>query len=408
MLPKRPNLLTKHNFSSSMSNTMPQPAYEYVFFADDRSSIPTSTMHIADQIAKTNRVFWVNIYTRLPRFSEFTKAFRILTQRSARPAVNQQDAGSTIISSTPVQFPWFISPARKFNGYFAGRFFQNLIKQYNIQNPILVAHFPCVVDAFRSIRKSVPQAAQIYYCADDFVEYPGFNSRHWNTMEQEFFAEIDGAAFTSRDLQQNKKRPESLPDLYLPHGVDYEHFSGEKTELTPIAALEKLKKPIIGYYATMNTWADLPAIAYLAKRFPQCSFVVMGKALIPLTPIENIDNIHIFGQIPYSELPLYARYFDVGLIPYIQNAYIKAVQPLKLFEYYAAGLPVIATYLQNIEDIPGPLYLTRTHEDYGNHLDEILRSDLSVLRQQAQEVAKQNSWAARAENFMQFVERCKK
>ena len=387
---------------------MSQSTRDYIFFADDRTTIPTSTMHIADQITKSNRVFWVNTYTRMPKVSEFTKAFRILTRRGARPAENQQDTGSPIISSTPIQFPWFGQPARKFNGYCAGRFFQKLVEQHNIQNPVLVTNFPCAVDAFRAIRKLAPQTTQIYCCVDDYTEYPGLNSKHWAEMENELLATVDGVTFTSRDLQQNKKRPESLPDLYLPHGVDYEHFAGEKTEVRPIEALEKLKKPIIGYYATMNTWADLPAIAYLAKRFPQCSFVVMGKALIPLTPIENIDNIHIFGQIPYSELPLYARYFDVGLIPYVQNVYIKAVQPLKLFEYYAAGLPVIATYLQNIEDIPGPLYLAHTHEDYGNHLNEILRSDLSELRRQAQEVAKQNSWVARAESFMQFVESCKR
>ena len=390
-----------------MSEAMSKSVHDYIFFADDRSSIPTSTMHIADQIAKTNRVFWVNIYTRLPKLSELTKAFRILTRRGAKPAVNQQGVGTAIISATPIQFPWFGSPARKFNAYFAGRFFRQLVKQYDIQNPVLVTNFPCVVDAFRSIRLFAPQAPQVYYCVDDYVEYPGFNPQHWKAMEQEMFANVDGAIFTSRDLQQKKTRRETLPDLYLPHGVDYEHFACEKTEKKPIEVLEKLKKPIIGYYATINTWADLPAIAYLAKRFPQCSFVVIGRPMIPLTPLEGLENVLIFGQTSYAELPQYARYFDVGLIPYVQNIYIQAVRPLKLMEYYAAGLPVIATRLANIEDIPGPLYLADTHEEFGNHLDEILRSDLPELRRQAQEVARQNSWSARAESFAQFVERCR-
>ena len=90
-----------------ITRTMSTPPHDYIFFADDRSSIPTSTMHIADQIAKSNRVFWVNIYTRLPKLSEFKKALRILTRRGARAAVNQQDTGSTILSATPIQFPWF-------------------------------------------------------------------------------------------------------------------------------------------------------------------------------------------------------------------------------------------------------------------------------------------------------------
>jgi len=387
---------------------MSTPAHDYIFFADDRSSIPTSTMHIADQIAKTNRVFWVNIYTRFPKFSvgEFKKTFRILTRRGAKPAVNQQDTGSTIISATPIQFPWFGIPARKFNGYFAGRFFQKLVKQYDIQRPVLATNFPCVIDAFRTIRKLAPSAPQIYYCFDDFIEYPGFNPLHWQAMEQDFFATVDGVIFTSRDLLENKKRCETLPSLYLPHGVDYEHFACEKTKKTPIETLEKIKKPLVGFFGTIDTWVDISAIAYLAKRFPQCSFVVIGRSVVPLTVLEGLDNVHCLGQIPYSELPQYARYFDVGLIPFVMNDLTKAVNPLKLMEYYAIGLPVISTRLPDIGDAPGPLYFADTHEEFGNRLDEILRSDLSELRRQAQEVARQNSWSVRAENFVQFVEQC--
>jgi len=389
---------------------MPQPAHDTIFFSDDRSSIPTSTMHIADQIAAgtiagANRVFWVNIYTRLPKLSEFKKAFRILTQRGTQPAVNQQDTGSTIISSTPIQIPWFGIPARKFNGYFASRLFQKLVKQYDIHHPILVTNFPCAVDAFHSIRQFAPHVPQIYYCVDDYTEYPGLHSQHWKTMEQELFSIVDGAAFTSRDLMQNKQRRKTLPSLYLPHGVDYAHFACENAERVPIAALEKIKKPIVGFFGTMDTWVDISAIAYLAKRFPQCSFVVIGRSVVPPTVLAGLENVHSLGQIPYSELPQYARYFDVGLIPFVMNDLTKAVNPLKLMEYYAIGIPVISTRLPDIVDVPGPLYFADTHEEYGNHLDTILRSDLSELRRQAQEVARQNSWLARAESFIQFVKR---
>ena len=337
-------------------------------------------------------------------FTEFKKAFRILTRRRAQPAVNQQVAGSTIISATPIQIPWFSIPARKFNGYFAGRFFQKLVKQYDIKNPVLATNFPCVVDAFRAIRQLVPQMVQIYYCFDDFIEYPGFNPQHWKTMEQELFETVDGVIFTSRDLLENKKRQESLPSLYLPHGVDYEHFACEKTEKVPIEALEKIKKPIIGFFGTIDTWVDISAIAYLAKRFPQCSFAVIGRSVVSLTPFEGLENIHFLGQFPYSVLPQYAHYFDVGLIPFVMNDLTKAVNPLKLMEYYAIGMPVISTRLPDIVDVPGPLYFADTHEEFGDRLDEILHSDLSALRQQAQEVARQNSWAVRAESFMQFVD----
>ena len=396
------------NFAKS--HNMPNQPHDYIFFADNRSSTPNSRMQIADQIAsgkmgEGNRVFWVNIYTRLPKLSEFTRVCRILTQRGAKPTANLQGSGSTIISATPIQIPWFGLPARKFNGYFAGRFYQKLVKQYNILRPVLVTGMPCAVDAFRTIRQLAPQAPQIYYCPDNFVAYPGgFNTRHWETMEQELFATVDGATFTSLDLLQSKKRLESLPNLYLPHGVDYEHFSCENSTKTPIETLEKIKKPIIGLVGNLDMRIDISALVYLAKRFPQCSFVFIGQAVVPATPLEELDNVHLLGRIQYSELPLYMRYFDVGLIPYLLGDITKAINPLKMMEYYAAGMPVISSRLQNIVDMPGPLYIADTHEEYGDHLKKILHSDMSELRRLTQEIARQNSWAVRAESFVQFVE----
>jgi len=382
---------------------MTPPQHDYIFFGDDRSTIPTSSMHIADQVVKKHRVFWINTYTRLPKLSELTKAFRILTRREATPAINQQSTGATILSATPIQFPWFVPPARKFNGYCAGRFFQKLIKQHSIQRPVVVTNFPCAVDAFREIRRLLPETPQIYYCVDDYIEYPGYNPRHWTTMEQELFATVNGAAFTSRDLQENKKRPPSLPSLYLPHGVDYEHFACERTGKKPIETLEKIKKPVIGFFGSMDTWVDISAIAYLAKRFPQCSFVVIGHSVVPLTPFDGLENVYLLGRISYSELPQYARYFDVGLIPFVMNDLTKAVNPLKLMEYYAIGIPVISTRLPDIMDVPGPLYFAETNEEFEERLDEILSSNLSELRRQAQEIARKNSWEVRAESFIQFV-----
>ena len=393
-----------------MFGTMSQSAHDYIFFADDRSGIPTSTMHLADQIAAgkiagANRVFWINIYTRLPKwsFGEFKKAFHILTRRRAKSAVNQQNTSSTIISATPIQFPWFGLSARKFNGYFAGRFFQKLVKQYDIRHPALATNFPCVVDAFRVIRQLVPQAVQIYYCVDDYSKYPGLNPHHWETMEQELFATVDGAVFTSRDLQQNKKRRQTLPSLYLPHGVDYEHFACKRTAKVPIEPLERINKPIVGFFGTIDTWVNLSAIAYLAKRFPQCSFVVIGRSVVPLTPLEGLENVYCLGQIPYVDLPQYGCYFDAGLIPFVKNDLTKAVNPLKLMEYYALGIPVLSSRLPDIMDMPGPLYFADTHEEFGDRLDEILRSNRPELRRQAKDVARQNSWSARAESFVQFV-----
>jgi len=54
-------------------------------------------------------------------------------------------------------------------------------------------------------------------------------------------------------------------------------------------------------------------------------------------------NLHVLGARPYSQLPAYVQAFDVGIIPYIESPWTRTVDPLKLLEYLAAGIPVVAS-----------------------------------------------------------------
>ncbi len=56
-------------------------------------------------------------------------------------------------------------------------------------------------------------------------------------------------------------------------------------------------------------------------------------------------NIHLLGTRPYAQLPAVLRAADAGLIPYARNALTESVFPMKVYEYLAAGLPVVATPL---------------------------------------------------------------
>ena len=364
-------------------------------------------MHLADQLSKKHRVFWLNTYMRMPElsWSDFSKVMRILTGRSGKtadvPKVEKQVEG--IRYFTPKIVPWFIPPIRKMNGILGRRFLKKLFHEYDIQSPVLITTFPCTVDVFRAVRR---ETKQVYYCVDEWSEYPGLDQRRWKDMERKLLECVDGTAFTSRDLL-DRKQSNVKQSLYLPHGVDFNHFSRANVQETcaNIDLLDSLPKPIIGFFGTMDSWVDLAAIAALAKRFPKYSFVVIGGARVSTEILQGQSNIHLLGPIPYSQLPDYASYFDVGLIPFMLNDLTKAVNPLKLMEYFAIGVPVISTKLPDILNVPGPLYFAETHEEFGDRLEEIFQNDMQSLKRSAQETAQKNSWASRAEDLVKFIER---
>ena len=49
------------------------------------------------------------------------------------------------------------------------------------------------------------------------------------------------------------------------------------------------------------------------------------------------------GPRPYAEVPALVRAFRVGLIPFRRTPLTEAVNPVKLYEYAAAGVPCVTT-----------------------------------------------------------------
>jgi glycosyltransferase involved in cell wall biosynthesis len=262
----------------------------------------------------------------------------------------------------------------------------------------VVTTFPHGVDFI----KAVPAALKIYYCVDDFLHYPGINGSDWAKMEAELLETVDGLVVTSRLLAQ--KRRNGCPLLHLPHGVDFEHFtSGADTRQT-VAPLETLPRPIVGFFGLISRWFDQDLLAHLSDNFPQVSFVLIGRAEVGLGALVQRPNMHYLGFHSYEELPRYARYFDIGLIPYLRTSFTQAIHPLKLLEYFALGLPVLATRLPALADAEGPVLLAESKAEFADGLRALLSEDLKGRAQAAVELARRNTWDVRVEQLSAFLE----
>jgi len=90
-------------------------------------------------------------------------------------------------------------------------------------------------------------------------------------------------------------------------------------------------------------------LADIAQQRPAWHFVLLGDSTVDLTPYRCLTNMHFLGPKPYEQLPAYCRQFDVGLIPFVVNELTRAVNPIKLREYLAAGLPVVSAPLPEVK-----------------------------------------------------------
>jgi glycosyltransferase involved in cell wall biosynthesis len=201
------------------------------------------------------------------------------------------------------------------------------------------------------------------------------------------------------------------PDVLLcPNGVDYSfiHRTIEATGQPPddLAQVLRPAAPVIGYYGALAEWFDYELLRYAAAERSEYEFVLIGPDYdrsLTNSRIANVKNIHWLGVRPYPQLPQYLKYFDVAIIPFKLNEITHSTSPVKLFEYMAAGKPVVTTAMHESSRCAGVI-VAKGPEDFVCQLDEALRRKadteyLSLIDGLAQE----NTWDARGQQILEAL-----
>jgi glycosyltransferase involved in cell wall biosynthesis len=164
--------------------------------------------------------------------------------------------------------------------------------------------------------------------------------------EAELCRTADLVLASAEDLAERCRRYRA-DVVYVPHGVDHAHFARalEPGELP--ADLRDIPGPRIGFFGLIHEWVDLDLIGQLAETLPY-SFVLIGDSNQNLEPLLRRANVHHLGRKPYTVLPDYCRGFDAAIVPFRISELTLSVNPIKLREYAAAGLPIVASNLPEI------------------------------------------------------------
>jgi glycosyltransferase involved in cell wall biosynthesis len=181
--------------------------------------------------------------------------------------------------------------------------------------------------------------------------------------------------------------------------VDYVHFSPTPRK-RPIDLPSG--KPIIGYSGAIAPWVDWELLKVVIQENPEFNFVFIGAYFqLNKFPLKNLRNVFYLGLKPYHELPAYLHHFDVGLIPFLKTEMTKGCNPIKLYEYYASGIPVLGTPLPEMLTIP-KINLEINPQLFSLRLRHLLGSeDSSKAERMAFALA--NDWSERASRMLQQI-----
>jgi glycosyltransferase involved in cell wall biosynthesis len=366
--------------------------------ADWRTELPINQHQLMRRLAVGNDVLFVeSLGLRRPQLAsrDLGRIWRRLGRGLRGP---RAEDGVHVLS--PLVIPFHGSSAvRLLNRHLLRRQVGRAARRLGLERPILWAYAPQADDLVEGLDPSL----LIYHCVDDLAAQKGVDAEGFRAAETRFAARADLVIASSPALAK-RMRALNANVLYAPNVADTPAFASALDPGPVDAAVEALPRPRLVFCgAIVATKLDAGLLAELARLRPDWSVVLVGPegAGDPggdLSPLREAPNVHLVGPRPVERLPEVLRGTDAGLIPYLVNDLTRSVFPMKVYEYMAAGLPVLATPLPALEGVAGVTTVADAAELVAA-ADSAFDEDSPAARRRRSSLAAGHSWEARIEEI---------
>lgn len=218
----------------------------------------------------------------------------------------------------------------------------------------------------------------------------------------------DVTCVTARRLDQYVRKLGGKDPLVVPNAVRYDDWRPRGRAAPPdLARIIEGGRTVIGYVGALSYWFDWKLVAAVARMRPDDRIVLIGPVLgsAAQTALSALPrNVHHLGTKDYAELPAYVENFTAATIPFLINEVTLCTNPVKLFEYAAAEVPIVTTDLPECRafDI---VRIAHTPEEFNAHLDRAAadRQD-PHSRDALRKLALANTWDQRANAILRRLQ----
>lgn len=334
------------------------------FNPDPPGAIWQDKPQIAKRLARTQTVVHIGPEPYLRATVADARIGKLQLSDLRQPAVIHAHDGLYTFTWSPFAPVTGAPGLRQLSTALRRRRWQAVLRELHAERPILWLFRPgqqAFIHEFDRLDQFAPPLV-IYHVVDEYSAYPTLTAEqaaHQKQLDHTLTARADLVFCTARSLVE-ARRPINPNTHYMPNAVDYRAFQQMLADpsLLPPAGMTDLPRPILGVIGGINAKLDLTLLAELAEQRPGWSLALVGPLSYGLDPDEltrlrALRNVHFLGPVPPERVPATIAACDVCLIPYRLNQQTRHVNPLKVYEYLAAGKPVVATALAELGQFGG-------------------------------------------------------
>lgn len=201
--------------------------------------------------------------------------------------------------------------------------------------------------------------------------------------------------FTSTPLAKRKSDKTSSWSV-VTNGVNFDIFSKYRLEI----AVESNKRDSVGYLGNLSNFFNWELMCEVVKKMPHIDFIFFGQL-----ELENLgerkkfakelmlyDNTIFTRRVTREEGAVGINLVDILIIPFVINEAMHAVNPLKLWEYFCTGKPVISTPMDAVNISKPLLRVASTDKEWRYEIESALNEYDTKIMNSRISLAKQNSW----------------
>lgn len=278
------------------------------------------------------------------------------------------------------------------------------LRHIGVANPLLWLYRPT---GWRWAAATIPHRGLVYHITDDYAAFGHLGETERAALlaeERALLRRADLTLVTAPRLLALKADAAQRIEM-VANGVDAAAFSA-----APRLPRSHAAAPRLGYSGHISNRLDMALLHTVALARPAWHFVFAGSewnagCAEALHRLKTLPNVEFLGLLPVEAVPAFVAGLDVGLIPYRVTDETRAISSLKLYEYLAAGRPVVSADVPTAQAHVEVVHIAQA--EAASWIAQIeaalLTSDDPVAMAARRTVAAQNTWEQRVDRIEEVL-----
>jgi GT2 family glycosyltransferase/glycosyltransferase involved in cell wall biosynthesis len=380
----------------------PGPAPVVCFSAQDfwYHNRAHSDIQLMRRLATSRQVLLVNsIGLRMPLPGRSTQPVRRIARKAASMSKllklpYPELPGFAVLS--PVVLPFYGSRVgRELNARAVAAQVRWACRRLGLEQPTAVVTIPTAVD----VLPHLTVRGVVFNRSDKHSEFTETDQPLIRSLEDRLLRESDAIVYVSRQLMADEVDRTGTRASFLDHGVDLDHFA-PAPEVAEPADLRGVPRPRVGFFGGLDDYVvDMDLLERVARELPEVQLVLVGDATCSMDRLTRLPNVTWLPRRPYEDIPAYGRSFDVAIMPWLQNDWIRSCNPIKLKEYLALGLPVVSTDFPEVRQYAEVLRVAGSPQEFVAMIRQTVADGGASTPAARRDAVSDSSWDAVADRL---------